>query len=342
MNKVLSNSAPHCAELFLHLLGGVKWEALKTAIQLGVFDIVSEPAEASAVAGKLSTHPKNTEHLLNALTAMGYLTKKGGRFQSSVLAEAYLTSGKETFIGESLLHNESWFLPVMNGAMADLVRNGPGAIDDVSDEKIWETAARTSANHSRCGRAQRVAEYVAALPEFSSFSRMLDLGAGPGIIGIAVAAEHPTLHCVLYDQPIVCKVADEFIAEYGMKDRVRTQAGNYMADSIGHEYDFVMANYTLNFYRDTLDEILGKVYRALNPGGVFMVLTDGLTGEKTAPTGMVLSWLSSALQGNDLSFEQGIIADAMIRAGFVSTQSRSLDDPAFEVFGAADIIVGRK
>ncbi len=342
MNKWLPDPTPHCAPLFSHLVEITKWEALKTAIELGVFDTLSEPAAAVDVAGRLSIHPENTEHLLNALAAMGYLTKKQGRFRNAPLAETYLTSGRETSLGDFLLYQESWFRPMMDGTMAELLRNGPPAIDDVSDETIWETAARASVNHARSGRAQKLAAHVTALPEFPSFSRILDLGAGPGIMGIAVTLKHPTLHCVLYDQPVVCKVADDFIAEYDLKDRMQTRSGDYMNDPIGDGYDFVMANYTLNFYRETLDEIFGKVYRALNPGGVFLVTTDGLTDEKTAPTGMVVSWLSTALRGNDLAFERGVIADAMIRAGFVSTQTQALDDPAFESFGTIDMIVGRK
>jgi len=343
MKKALPDPASPCAPLFSHLIDIVKWEALKTAIQLNVFDLLSEPAAARDVAEKLATHPDNTGHLLDALTAMGYLTKRDGRFRNSRLAETYLTSGGETSLGETLLYQESWFRPAKGDSMTDLVRNGPPpAPGDISDETIWEAAARTSANHTRCGRAQRLADYVAALPEFGSFSRMLDLGAGPGILGIAVTGRHPDMKTVLCDQPVVCKVADEYIAEYGMEARIETLPGDYVNDPIGDGYDLVMANYTLNFYGDKLDEIFAKVHRALNPGGVFLVTSDGLTEERTAPAGMVISWLLSKLQGYDLSFERGVIADAMIRAGFVSTQTQEINNPAFEDFGATDMIIGRK
>ena len=342
MNKSLPDPMPYCAPLFSHLVEIMKWEALKTAIQLGVFDTLSESAAAPDVAGKLSTHPENTAHLLNTLAAMGYLSKKDGHFRNGPLAECYLTSGRDTSLGDSLLFQESWFRPLMNGAMTELVRNGPPVIDDVSDEKIWETAARTSVNHARSGRAQWLAATIAALPEFPSFSRILDLGAGPGMLGIAVTLEHPSLHCVLYDQPVVCRVAEDTIAEYSLADRVQTLPGNYMTDPIGEGYDFVMANFTLNFYRENLDAIVGKVHRALKPGGIFLVTTDGLTDEKTAPAGMVISWLSTCLKGHDLTFERGEIADSMIRTGFVSTQTQAVDHPAAADFAAIDMVVGRK
>ena len=343
MKKPFPRTESCCSGLFRHLLEAVKWEALKTAIELGLFDVVSEWTSAETVAETLSTHAENTGHLMNALAAMGYLEKAGGRFRNSSEAEAFLTTGKETSIGGMLAYHESWFRPVLNGGMVERVCNGPVEnAGDVADEAIWANAARMAANHQRCGRAQRIAACVSALPEFPSFARILDMGGGPGLMGIAVAGSHPSLRCVVFDRESVCRVADEFIAEYGMEERVETRSGDYMADPIGADYDFVMANYTLNFYRDRLDDIVSKVYRALKPGGIFMVTSDGLTEEKTAPLGMVVSWLPSALQGMDLAFEQGVISDAMIRAGFVSTQSQMLDEPTLEAFGAIEVTVARK
>ena len=47
--------------------------ALLTALELDVFTAVGSGATAAEVAGKISTHPRATEMLLNALVAMGML-----------------------------------------------------------------------------------------------------------------------------------------------------------------------------------------------------------------------------------------------------------------------------
>lgn len=73
-----------------------------------------------------------------------------------------------------------------------------------------------------------------------------------------------------------------------------------------------------------------------------MVTSDGLMEEKTAPAASVISWLSTSLQGMDMSFERGVIADAMLHAGFVSTQSQMLTHVELEAHGSVDMIVGRK
>jgi hypothetical protein len=44
----------------------------------------------------------------------------------------------------------------------------------------------------------------------------------------------------------------------------------------------------------------------------------------------------------DMSFERGLVADAMLRAGFVSTQSQIINDAELEAHGPVDMIIGRK
>lgn len=342
MKKSLPDPQIEAGKLFALSQGAVKWELLKTALILNLFDGLSEPKTTDEVTSAYMTHPGNTVYFLNALTALGYLEKNQGRFRNASVTERLLTRGKDTFVGESLLFMESWHRPLQNGVLLNLVRNGPTSMQNPADESLWERAARISLNACRTGRAQAIAARVAALPEFPSFSRMLDLGSGPGMIGIAVTAAHPSMQCCLFDKPAVCKVADKVIAEYGMEDRVASRCGDYMVDDIGEGYDFVLASYTFNFHRDRLQEILTKVQRALRPGGVFMVVSDGLSKDGTAPAVAVISWLSSALQGNDLSLEQGCIADAMLQTGFVTTQSCMLDDLDIEAYGTVEMTVGRK
>ena len=77
---------------------------------------------------------------------------------------------------------------------------------------------------------------------------------------------------------------------------------------------------------------------ALNPGGVFISFHDGLTHERTKPETMVLAWLPTAVMGNDFGLDQGFIADSMLRVGFKSVRSRTLDT----LMGPMDLDIGRK
>lgn len=342
MGKKLPNPDTRIGSLVAALYGTEKWEVLKTALKLGVFDTLSESRTAEEVASILCTHVRNTEYLLNALVSLGYLTKREGCYQNTPLAESLLTSDKETSVGPSLLYLEKWIRSVLNDGMLDLVRNGPPPPEPLDNEYIWKAGVQAMLNQDRCGRAQRIALFVTSLPEFSSFKRMLDIGAGSGIMSIAIAIAHPSLRCFLLDRPAVCSIAEKVVAEYNLNYRIQAIRGDYMKDPIGTDYDFIMANYTLNFYRERLDEIVSKAYQALKPGGIFLVTSDALNRDKTAPTSTVMSWLAIWLQGMDMSFGQGVVSVAMREAGFESTESQILEGGKLDPYIPVEMIVGRK
>jgi cyclopropane fatty-acyl-phospholipid synthase-like methyltransferase len=143
---------------------------------------------------------------------------------------------------------------------------------------------------------------------------------------------------VVFEQPQVAAVAREFIQQYEMQDRVSTIDGNYLTDDLEGPYDFIFASATLNFWKYNLDDFFQKIYNALNSGGVFMTHQDGLTNERTRPVYHVTEFLGPEMMGNDFAFEQGAIAEAMLRTGFRSVRSFTKQSD----IGDMDIDIGRK
>ena len=143
---------------------------------------------------------------------------------------------------------------------------------------------------------------------------------------------------IIFDQPAVVKVAQAFIEEYEMDYRMKVMSGDYTTNPIGEDYDLVWAKNTLNFAKDDMDLMITKIYDSLSPGGVFVVLHEGLIHERTKPDAMVLSMISLSLLGPDMCFNQGEIADSMLRIGFRSVRSRTLDTD----LGPMDLDIGRK
>ena len=195
----------------------------------------------------------------------------------------------------------------------------------MGSEEIWAQFAISIANSERAGAAQQAAKIVSDLPEFQSFKKMLDLGGGPGIIGIAIVSAHPTMKGVIFDRPAIVKIAKTFIKEYEMEDRMEVLGGDFTCDSIGNGYDLVWACGVLSFCKDDMTLFMKKIYDALNPGGMFISYQVVLTNERTKPDIMVLRMMSTSLTGQDICFDQGFIADSMLQAGFKSVSSRTID-----------------
>jgi len=285
-------------ELYRTLIAPIRAKLLLTGIELGVFNHLSEPKSADAVADAIDAHPENTRLFLDGLAACDLVVKKNHLYQNAPVTKAFLVEGSEIYQGQSLTLNAQTFFALND--LPKLVKDGPPPLSpevDMSSEQMWAHWAASMANCERAGIAQQAAEIVSQLPEFSSFKKMLDLGGGPGLIGIAIVASHPSMKGVIFDKPVMVKTAETFIKEYEMEERIEVLGGDYNHDSIGQGYDLIWARSVLNFNRDDMDPIIKKIYDALNPGGVFISNQDGLTHERIKPDGQVLSWMSMALMG---------------------------------------------
>ncbi|WP_291353146.1 methyltransferase [Desulfosporosinus sp.] len=314
---------------------------LLAAIELDLFSELEENKTYNDVAVRLGLHPKNTSYLLDSLTAMGLLKKSDEFYDNTALSKKYLVRSQEMFIGEHLK------VTCMTTGFEDieivkLVKEGPNSKcgnreeNDVSE--LFGDYTELVKGAQKGGRATEIAALASSLPEFEGFRKMLDLGGGPGLLGMAVVKAHPVMKGVIFDTPEVGKTAEESIKEYNLGDRVKMMTGDYTVDSIGGEYDFIMAIGTLNFAKHDLDTVIKKIYDALNPKGVFMCISEGLTSEKTSPREMVVSWLPYFLKGRDFSLEQGEVSNSALRIGFRSIYKQTLD----LLTGKMDVDIARK
>ncbi len=296
---------------------------LFAGIELDVFSVLEEEKSSVEVAEKLNLHEQNTKYLLDALTALNFLVKSRGKYINSNSSSKFLVNSSECYIG-SLLKSKNDF-------DIDLVKLVKEGYDGKSLNKKAGTAAPVLGDYKQVMktaqkviRAKEIAPIVTSLPEFCGFKKMLDLGGGPGLITIEIAKKHPELKCVIFDKPSTAKIAYESIIEFGMENRIEVLSGDYLADSIGEKYDFILASGTLNFAKKDLDTVVKKIYDALNPNGVFMCISDGLTEEGTKPKEMVINWLPYRLKGQDFGLEQGEVSNAALRCGFTNVYKRTV------------------
>jgi predicted O-methyltransferase YrrM len=319
--------------LYDMILAPIKSRLLLEALELKVFNHLAEFKSAQEVSQSVGSHPRNTALFLDGLAACDLLEKRCNRYRNSPLSSVFLVEESPHFIGQLLMDQWRWSQPVLEDLTTFILR-GPQQVAKVPSGESGDALA----NYERSGIAQKVSRIVEELPEFSSMRKMLDLGGGPGIIGMAVVASHPRMKGVIFELPQMAKVARKYVQEYSLEEKMAVMEGDYNRDSIGQEYDLVLACASLYSSKKSIDSIVGKVYEALNPGGVFVSIHEGLTHEKTKPEKMMLGWLAAELLGRDISFSQGEIADSMIRMGFRSVRSRTIDTP----IGEMDLDVGRK
>ena len=103
--------------------------------------------------------------------------------------------------------------------------------------------------------------------------RVLDLAAGHGLYGLAIAKRNPHAEITAIDWANVLEVARDNARAAGVDERFHTIAGSAFEVEYGEGYDVVLlANFLHHFDPATVEEVLRKVYQALRGSGQAAIL----------------------------------------------------------------------
>jgi predicted O-methyltransferase YrrM len=245
-----------------------------TALELDVFTVVGEGAEAARVAQAIGADPRATELLLNALVSLGALEKRKGSFSCTAESKA-LGPGRA-----GLMHTvhlwETW------STLTDCVKAGttqrrPGV--EAPDE-AW-TEAFIEAMHAR---AKTTAAQVVQIVGTEGVRRMLDVGGGPGTFSMAFALAAPDLQAEVLDLGPVVPIAQRHIREAGLSDRVRVRVGDLRTDELGEGYDLVLVSAICHMLDEGENrDLLRRCSKALAPGGRIVIREFILDPDRAGP-----------------------------------------------------------
>ena len=119
--------------------------------------------------------------------------------------------------------------------------------------------------------------------DLSDHHLMLDIGGGSGAHAIGAATRWPQLDVTIFDIPPVCEVADEYIAQYALQDRIQTIAGDMWEDAFP-EADL---HFYSNIYHDWSPDkgrlLTEKSFQSLPPGGRIIIHETLYDDDKTGP-----------------------------------------------------------
>jgi ubiquinone/menaquinone biosynthesis C-methylase UbiE len=247
---------------------------LLTALELDVFAALGEGATAEDLARKLGTEPRATEMLLNALVAVNALLKQHGVFRCTQESKALGP------MRMGLLHMVhlwgTW------STLTDCVRSGK-SIATRGPESFPEARTRAfiAAMHAR---AQDNATQTVQVSGIRNAKRMLDVGGGSGAYAIAFAKACPTLHAEILDLGAVVPLAEEYIHEAGLQDRVHVRPGDMRTADFGEGFDLVLLSAVCHMWSEEDNRaLIQRCTRALVPGGHLVIREFILDEDRTAP-----------------------------------------------------------
>lgn len=250
-------------------LSFLRARAIMVATRLGVFDALSAPATAAAVASRCHTAPPATTKLLNALVGCGYLRFGGDRYRLAPVARKWLTSDSPHSIRDKVLFEfVEWSLVER---VEDYVRDGrPVDIHASESEDQWGLYQRAM----RALTALAAPEIVRRTPVPPGVTRMLDIGGSHGYLSVAMCRRYSALSAVVLDLPFAVRQAAPILAREAVGSRVVHRAGDALRDDIGSaEWDIVFVSLLVHHFDEASNRaLLQRIARALRPGGVCVIL----------------------------------------------------------------------
>jgi len=316
-----SPDRPPSAERILDLLIAYQGSAvLKTAIELDVFTAVGEGAgEIGAISRRIGASERGVRALVNYLASLDLLAHDGARYSLTPESARYLDRHGPHYIGGSAAFYDA---PAIIDAFADLkesVRRGGSGIGGTDSttpsHPIWVAYAQAMAPLF-ARPAASLAEIV--VREVPRPARVLDIAAGHGLFGIAIARLVPTATVTALDWPEVLPVAAAHANDAGVGDRFRTLSGSAFDVPLGTGWDVaLLANFLHHFAPETCEELLRRVRASLAPEGTVALVEFIPNEDRVSPPSVAqfgVTMLATTSHGDVYTFSE--LARLLERAGF--------------------------
>jgi 2-polyprenyl-3-methyl-5-hydroxy-6-metoxy-1,4-benzoquinol methylase len=311
--------------------------ALRAAIELDLFTAIGDGARTvPAIASACKASERGTRILCDYLTIIGFLTKTRGEYQLTPDSAVFLSKRSPAYFGGTAEFLASPEIMRHFDDLAGTVRRGtiPDRESTVSTENpVWETFARAM-EPMMMPPAQAIADILGVAS--AGPITVLDIAAGHGLFGIAIAQRNPQAQIVASDWPRVLTVASENAAKLGVAARHRTLAGDAFTVDWGAGYDVaLLTNFLHHFDVPTCTTLLQKVARALKPGGRVALLEFVPNEDRVSPPAaatFAMQMLGGTPSGDAYTLEE--LTSMLNAAGFGAVSDHPLAGPETLVVAA--------
>jgi 2-polyprenyl-3-methyl-5-hydroxy-6-metoxy-1,4-benzoquinol methylase len=312
--------------------------SLKAAIEIDLFTGIGEgKTTPAALAVHCQAAERGVRILCDYLTVQGFLTKTDGNYGLTPTSAMFLDRRSPAYIGtvSRFLASDDTFERYKN--FTAVVRNG-GALfqpDGVvaPENPEWVEFARSMAPLFVVP-SDKLAVMLGA--DEGKKWKVLDIAAGHGLYGLAIARHNPNAEIFSVDWGSVLEVARENAEKFGVANRFHPLPGSAFDVEFGEGYDVVLVtNFAHHFDPPTIEKLARKVHAALRPGGV-AVLVEFVPNEDRisppAPAKFSMIMLGNTPSGDAYTFSE--YQRMLGNAGFHSLEHRPMPPTFFSVIMA--------
>lgn len=256
------------------------------AVSNKVFDTLTEEAKTiEEVHRATGASVRGLRAIMDVLVALGILTKtEKNKYALTPESRKFLASNAPETLAGFFPFNARRLIPLWL-ELENIVRTGRPA-QALSEQSAGADFYADFAEHigfMSFGAATALADHLVPAPSTRK-KRVLDLGAGSGIWGIALAQKSPGVVVTAVDWRGVIPVAKRFTARFGVQERFTFLEGDLYEVSFGSEYDLAVLGHILHGEGEERSQtLLGKTFGALKSGGTIAIAEPLVNDERTGP-----------------------------------------------------------
>jgi ubiquinone/menaquinone biosynthesis C-methylase UbiE len=305
-------------------------------ISAGVSNKVFDSLEGGAktprqVAEETGASERALGILMNALVGLGLLKKdRQGKYSLTPESAAFLLSKKPGthagFFGTIAPQLISRWL-----RLSDIVREGRPAVAVNQETEGTEFFSQLVENIIPMSYppAQKLGDHL-KLAKTKNEIQVLDLGAGSGIWGIALAQKSPRVRVTAVDWAGMIPTTKRITQEFGVADRFNYVEGDMLEANFGSDYDIAILGHILHSEgEDRSRRLLKKIFRALKSGGTIAIAEWLVNDDRTKPLPSLMfavQMLVNTEKGDTFSFNQ--IKNWLEEAGFKKVRKLEAPGPS--------------
>jgi 2-polyprenyl-3-methyl-5-hydroxy-6-metoxy-1,4-benzoquinol methylase len=302
---------------------------LETALSYKLFDLLdASPRTARELASRTGASLRGLTAILNALVGLEFLARKGERYALTPESETFLVSTRPAYHGTFFTHATRQLMPRWL-RLTEAVRTGRPvtAVNQQADGSAFFAEFVESLFPISYRAAQVLGEHV-GVPKASAPVSVLDIGAGSGVWGIALAQQSPFVKVHAVDWPVVLEVTRKVARQHGVSGRLKTSAGDLLEADFGAGHNLAVVGHILHSEgKERSRQLLRKTFAALAPGGKIAISEFMPNDERTGPPNALIfavNMLVHTEAGDTFTFAE--ISDWLQEAGF--EQPRLLEAPS--------------
>jgi len=299
---------------------------IEAAVHHRVFDLLDQsPKSVAELSRESGASRRGLTAILNALVGFNFLTRKGDRYSLTPESAAFLVSNRPGYLGALFKHMSSQIIP--NWLQLErVVRTGKPA-EAVNDQKAGAAffAEFVESLFPLSYRAAGIMGEHLKVPGTKKPISVLDIAAGSGVWGIALAEQSPLVRICAVDWPQVLKVTKKVAKRRGVAGRMSTIPGDILKVNYGTGYHVATLGHILHSEgAERSRQLLRKVFKALEPGGTIVIAEFVPNDERTGPPNALIfavNMLVNSKAGDTFTFAE--ISQWLREAGFA--KPRQLD-----------------